>query len=64
MSEYPPGPVPGPLSLTPSGETVFAAPSGAPGSIMWSPTLATQAPNAAIICSRASADAGGPPPPW
>src|SRR5262249_20070143 len=57
-------PAPGPPSLTPSVETVFEAPSGVPGSTMWSPTLATQAPKAAIICSRASADAGGPPPPW
>src|SRR5262249_10524583 len=64
ISEYPPMPAPGPPSLTPSVDTVFEAPSGAPGSTMWSPTLATQAPKAAIICSRASADAGGPPPPW
>ena len=64
ISEYPPTPAPGTPSLTPSADTVFAAPSGAPGSTIWSPTLATQAPKAAIICSRASADAGGPPPPW
>src|SRR5205823_3516307 len=43
ISEYPPMPA-GPPSLTPSADTVLAAPSGAPGSTMWSPTLATQAP--------------------
>jgi hypothetical protein len=32
--------------------------------IMLSSTLSAHAWNAAIICSRTSGEAGGPPPPW
>jgi hypothetical protein len=50
--------------VTPSLVTTFDGPSGAPGSIMLSPTLAAHAWNAAIICACASGEVGGPPPPW
>ena len=44
--------------------TAFAGPSGAPGSIILSPTPAAHSANAFIICSRMAGSAGISPPPW